>query len=83
MPASETAGEGRASNVSEAESTQETPPEKGREAGVGWYVVQTKQHCEEQAVVHLGRRGVRAYLPKMRQWPRPAVGSMCPRWTET
>lgn len=61
--------------MSEAESIQETGLEKSCEIGVRWYVVQTKQHCEDQALVHLGRRGVRAYLPKMRHWPRPAVGS--------
>lgn len=39
-----------------------------------WYVLQTKQHREEQAQLHLQSSGITCYLPKTRQWPRPAVG---------
>ncbi len=75
MLAPGTAASGRTKTVSEAVPSQEATAPGCREAGPGWYVVHTKQHCEEQALAHLGRRGVRAYLPRARRWPRPAVGS--------
>ena len=40
-----------------------------------WFVVQTKRHREQLAQVSLAERGVGAYLPRIVQWPRPAVGS--------
>ena len=39
-----------------------------------WYVVQTKRHREEIAQLSLASDGVRVYLPRSIQWPRPAVG---------
>src|SRR5262245_41999047 len=40
-----------------------------------WYVIQTKRHREEFAQVSLAERGMSTYLPRIVQWPRPAVGS--------
>jgi len=40
-----------------------------------WYVVETKRHRERQAQNHLAERHVPSYLPRIVQWPRPAVGS--------
>ncbi len=39
-----------------------------------WVVAQTQRHREPVARAHLERAGLRAYLPLVRQWPRPAVG---------
>ena len=44
-------------------------------AAAGWYVVQTKRHREHVAQRILGERGTPSYLPRIVQWPRPAVGS--------
>ena len=40
-----------------------------------WYVVQTKRHREHAAHAILTERGFSSYLPRIIQWPRPAVGS--------
>lgn len=40
-----------------------------------WYVVQTNRNKERLAQVALQQRGVASYLPRIRQWPPPAVGS--------
>jgi len=40
-----------------------------------WFVVQTKRHREEFAQASLGERDIATYLPRIVQWPRPAVGS--------
>ena len=37
-----------------------------------WYVVQTHPHAEAKAVLHLGRQGYRAYLPRYRKRRRHA-----------
>lgn len=39
-----------------------------------WYVLQTKQHCEQLARAYILQRGLTAYLPRMRLWPKPTVG---------
>lgn len=41
----------------------------------GWYVLQTKRHRERIAQRYLEEIGVSSYLPRILQWPRPAVGS--------
>jgi len=40
-----------------------------------WYVVQTKRHREQFAHASLRDIGIPSYLPRIVQWPRPAVGS--------
>ncbi len=40
-----------------------------------WHVVMTKQHQEAVAQASLAEKGLATYLPRMRQWPRPPVGS--------
>lgn len=40
-----------------------------------WSVLQTNRHRERVAAVALGQRGIETYLPRVEQWPRPAVGS--------
>ena len=40
-----------------------------------WYVCQTNRHKEGTAHMYLGERGICTYLPRIVQWPRPAVGS--------
>ena len=40
-----------------------------------WYVLQTNRNKERLAQVALAQRGVLSYLPRIAQWPRPAVGS--------
>jgi transcription antitermination factor NusG len=37
-------------------------------------VVHAKRHKERAVQVNLQRSGISAYLPLLRQWPRPAVG---------
>ncbi len=37
-------------------------------------VVQSKRHKERTVQLNLARAGIPAYLPLLRQWPRPAVG---------
>src|SRR5262245_44504867 len=54
---------------------QDSRPYGGALSGDGgWLVVQTKRHKERTVEVALGREGIPAYLPLLRQWPRPAVG---------
>jgi transcription antitermination factor NusG len=38
-------------------------------------VVQAKRHKERAVQANLAREGIATYLPLLRQWPRPAVGS--------
>jgi len=40
-----------------------------------WYVLQTNRNKERLAQAALAQRGVGSYLPRIEQWPRPAVGS--------
>lgn len=40
-----------------------------------WYVIQSKRHREEFAQASLAERKIVTYLPRIVQWPRPAVGS--------
>jgi transcriptional antiterminator RfaH len=42
---------------------------------MAWYVVQTNRNKERLAQLALGQRRVSSYLPRIVQWPRPAVGS--------
>ena len=39
-----------------------------------WIVVQAKRHKERAVQANLTREGIPAYVPLLRQWPRPAVG---------
>ncbi len=50
-------------------------PEMASGAGVNWYVLQTQRHRERVAQVFLAAGDVLTYLPRIVQWPRPAVGS--------
>lgn len=43
--------------------------------GEGWMVIQSKRHKERAVQANLAREGIATYLPLLRQWPRPAVGS--------
>ncbi len=47
----------------------------GAGARVAWRVVETKRHRERLAQTRIAARGLRTYLPLLRQWPRPAVGA--------
>jgi len=47
----------------------------GDEAVAAWYVVQTKRRREDLAAATLGRVGLAAYSPRIKEWPPPAVGS--------
>lgn len=40
-----------------------------------WRVVQTQRHKERAAAAQLAQDGLATYLPLLRQWPRPVVGS--------
>jgi transcriptional antiterminator RfaH len=40
-----------------------------------WYVVETKRHREQVAGAFLAQDGIASYLPRIAQWPRPAVGA--------
>jgi transcription antitermination factor NusG len=40
-----------------------------------WYVLQTNRNRERLAQLALGQRGITSYLPRIVQWPAPAVGS--------
>jgi transcription antitermination factor NusG len=40
-----------------------------------WHVLQTTRNRERVAQAALGQRGIATYLPRIEQWPRPAVGS--------
>jgi transcriptional antiterminator RfaH len=44
-------------------------------AGTAWYVAETKRYREQAASAQLAHRGIISYLPRIVQWPRPAVGS--------
>ena len=44
-------------------------------SGSAWYVVETKRHREQVAGAFLAQHGIASYLPRIAQWPRPAVGS--------
>lgn len=48
---------------------------EGPDFRVAWYVVETQRHREAVACAMLSERGIPAYLPRVEQWPRPAVGS--------
>jgi transcriptional antiterminator RfaH len=41
---------------------------------VAWYVVETKRYREGLVRASLVRHGIGCYLPRVVQWPRPAVG---------
>lgn len=43
-------------------------------SGSAWYVVETKRHREQVAGAFLAQHGIASYLPRIAQWPRPAVG---------
>jgi transcriptional antiterminator RfaH len=43
-------------------------------SGSAWYVVETKRHREQVAGAFLNQHGIATYLPRIAQWPRPAVG---------
>lgn len=40
-----------------------------------WFVLQTNRNKERLAQLALGQRGITSYLPRIVQWPAPAVGS--------
>lgn len=40
-----------------------------------WYVIETQRHREAVARAVLAGHGIAAYLPRVEQWPRPAVGA--------
>jgi len=40
-----------------------------------WYVLQTNRNKERLAQAALTQRGLSSYLPRIVQWPAPAVGS--------
>lgn len=40
-----------------------------------WYVLQTNRNRERVAQAALAQHGIASYLPRLEQWPRPAVGS--------
>src|SRR5947207_6344537 len=40
-----------------------------------WYVVQTKRYREQVAQRAIAECGLESYLPRVLEWPRPAVGS--------
>jgi len=40
-----------------------------------WYVLQTNRNKERLAQAALAQRGLTTYLPRIVQWPAPAVGS--------
>jgi transcriptional antiterminator RfaH len=40
-----------------------------------WYVVETKRYREQVAGAFLAQHGITSYLPRIAQWPRPAVGA--------
>jgi transcriptional antiterminator RfaH len=43
-------------------------------AAASWYVLETKRHRETVAQAFLAQRGITSYLPRIAQWPRPAIG---------
>ena len=47
----------------------------GRLTVAEWYVVETQRHREPVARAVLAERGIASYLPRVEQWPRPAVGA--------
>jgi len=47
-----------------------------REIGpLSWYVMHTQRHKERAAQAGIELDGLEAYLPLLRQWPRPVVGA--------
>src|SRR5262247_1387077 len=42
---------------------------------MAWYVLQTNRNKERLAQLALGQRHIATYVPRILQWPRPAVGS--------
>ena len=46
-----------------------------REGNAAWYVVRTNHHADRLASAQLRQRGFATFLPLVRRWPRPAVGS--------
>jgi transcriptional antiterminator RfaH len=49
--------------------------EHAAHAARAWYVLQTQRHRERAAQLHLGHAGLTTYVPLLRSWPPPAVGS--------
>lgn len=47
----------------------------GTDLPAAWYVLQTKRYHEHVAQRFIEERGIAAYLPRVVQWPRPAVGN--------
>jgi transcriptional antiterminator RfaH len=43
-------------------------------SGSAWYVIETKRYREQVAGAFLAQHGIASYLPRIVQWPRPAVG---------
>src|SRR5262245_30075115 len=69
---------GRGEHHHESEREKETRRLRGPAPSGGamnWYVLQTNRNKERLAQLALGQRGVRTYLPRLVQWPAPAVGS--------
>ena len=65
---------------SDTEESQLTGKNDSRSSGgamteSAWYVLQTRRHKEQLAQCKLGERALPTYLPRILQWPRPAVGS--------
>ena len=52
-----------------------TPASSGGAMQPIWYVLQTNRNKERLAQAALCQRGIASYLPRIEQWPRPAVGS--------
>jgi transcription antitermination factor NusG len=48
---------------------------EGTERLMPWRVVQTQRHKERVAGARLAQCGLENYVPLLRQWPRPVVGS--------
>ena len=52
---------------------REAPVDAG--AQPRWYVLDSKRHREQNVQAFLTRRGFESYVPRIVQWPRPAIGS--------
>src|SRR6266404_3120594 len=52
----------------------EALPISGEALGPSWYVVQTKRYREQVAQKFVEQQGMPSYLPRIVQWPPPAVG---------
>jgi len=44
-------------------------------SGAVWYLLQTERSRERLAAARLRERGVCAYVPLVREWPKPVVGN--------